>query len=482
MDPRTPVIVGAAQLNGGGGDNEPIAMMAEVAQRALPSTLAIDQVRVVNGVWPYSDPGTLVAERLGLSPAATGLTQMGGNEVFDLVNQTASDLLRGTVDTVLICSAETMRTRRRDKRAGRTSPYLSEAEGAIPDFEFGTDTEYWEDADWKTWGLEAVNFYAMAASAVRHRSGLTPSEYLSATAELWARASTVASRNPNAWTTAAASADEIATATDQNRMIADPFPKLMTSNINVDQAAAVVLCTAHAARSAGVDPGSWIFPLAGSGGHDPLLARTRNSFAGSPSMRIAGAHAMQLAGVSLDEVRLIDLYSCFPSAVQTAQHELGIDPAREFTITGGMTFAGGPFNSYCLHALAQAVEELRVEPRTAFLTGNGGWFSKHSFCVVGSETPPSSFRYERPQDSIDAEPVRPLMAQTPGTATIDAYTVGYGRDGEPVKAMMAVADTSGARAWATSADPDTMSTLIGSDCVSREVSVRGNLPVLTASL
>jgi acetyl-CoA C-acetyltransferase len=375
-----------------------------------------------------------------------------------------------------------MRTRRRDNKAGLKSPYLSEAQGAIPDFEFGIDTEYWEDADWKTWGLEAVNFYAMAASVVRHRMGLTPSEYLWATAELWARASTVASKNPNAWATSATAANEIATATDQNRMIADPFPKLMTSNIDVDQAAAVVLCTAQAARSAGVDPGSWIFPLAGSGGHDPLLARTRDSFAASPSMRIGGAHVVKLAGVSLDDVRWLDLYSCFPSAVQTAQQELGLDPSRQFTITGGMTFAGGPFNSYCLHALAQAVDELRIAPGTAFLTGNGGWFSKHSFCVVGSDTPPSAFRYERPQDLIDAEPSRSLMAHTPDAATIDAYTVTYGRDGEPVKAMMAVADSSGARAWATSADPDTMSTLIASDCVSSEVSVRGDLPVLTASL
>jgi acetyl-CoA C-acetyltransferase len=482
MDPRTPVIVGAAQLNGRDGDNEPIAMMADAARRALPSALAIDQVRVVKGVWPYSDPGTLVAERLGLSPTATGISQLGGNEVYDLINRTASDLLRGDIDAVLVCSAETMRTRRRDRRAGRKSPYLSEAEGAIPDFEFGVDTEYWEDADWKTWGLEAVNFYAMAASAVRHRMGLDPSEYLAETAELWAGASAVACSNPNAWATAAASAEEIATATDQNRMIADPFPKLMTSNINVDQAAAVVFCTAQAARSAGVDPGSWVFPLSGSGGHDPLLARTRNSFAGSPSMRIGGAHALQLAGVSLDDVRWIDLYSCFPSAVQTAQFELGIDPARQFTITGGMTFAGGPFNSYCLHALAQAVAELRVEPGTAFLTGNGGWFSKHSFCVVGSQTPASSFRYERPQDLIDAEPVRSLMGRTPDAAAIDAYTVSYGRDGEPVKAMMAVADSSGARGWATSTDPETMTSLIRSDCVSAEVSVRGDLPVLTATL
>jgi acetyl-CoA C-acetyltransferase len=475
------VIVGAAQLNGRDGDNEPVAMMSEVSKRALPSGLKIDQVRVVNGVWPYSDPGTLVAERVGLSPTATGITQLGGNEVYDLVNQTATDVLGGGVDSVLICSAETMRTRRRDKRAGRLSPYLSEADGAIPDLEFGVDTEPWDDADWQAWGVVAANFYAMVASATRHRMGLTPAEYMESTSQLWAQGSLVAAANPNAWTPEPVSAESIAAPGEQNRMIADPFPKLMTSNINVDQAAAAVVCTAEAAGAAGVDPDSWIFPLAGSGGHDPLLARTRYSFAGSPSMRIAGRHALTLAGVSLDDVGWLDLYSCFPSAVQTVQFELGIDPSRPFTITGGMTFAGGPFGSYCLHALAQAVDGLRAESGTAFLTGNGGWFSKHSFCVLGSEPPSRPFRYERPQNLIDSQPVRALMTSTPALAAIDAYTVSYDRDGSADQAILAVSDESGARAWATSTDPDTMSALVGSDCVAHRVPVQGDGPVLTAT-
>ncbi|MFW2383853.1 MAG: hypothetical protein ACN4GZ_19030, partial [Acidimicrobiales bacterium] len=160
----------------------------------------------------------------------------------------------------------------------------------------------------------------------------------------------------------------------------------------------------------------------------------------------------------------------------------GVDPNRQFTITGGMTFAGGPFNSYCLHALAQAWEELCAEPGSAFLTGIGGWFTKHSFFVVGTTPPSNRFRYERPQERIDAEPIRPLMEGAPETATVDAYTVCYDRDGSPAKAILAVSDMAGARAWATSTDRDTMSALIESDHVTSEVSVWGDVPVLTASL
>ncbi len=482
MDPRTPVIVGAAQLNGSGGENEPVAMMAEVSGRAVPAGLTLDQIRVVKGVWPYSDPGTLVAEKIGQTPSTTGITQLGGNEAYDLLNQTALDIQMGGFDAVLICAAETMRTRRRDRRAGKRSAYLDEADGAIPDFEYGDDVEFWDDADWTAWGVEAANFYAMAASAVRHRLGSSPEDYLAQTAELWAIGSSVAADNPNASIRNAVSAIEIATVSATNRMIADPFPKLMTSNINVDQAAAVVLCTAEAARAAGTDPGSWVFPLAGTGSHDAWVARSRDSFALSPSMRITGQLALELAGVQLEQVTHLDLYSCFPSAVQTAQHELGVDPTTPFTLTGGMTFAGGPFNSYGMHAIAQAVHCLRDQPGLALLTGNCGWFTKHAFCVLGSEAPRDRFRYERPQALVDGEPVRPLMTAPPDSATIDAYTVTYTADGGQERAIMAVSDATGARSWATTTDPDTMTALVAADCVSMPVSTRGEPPVLEARL
>ncbi len=457
-------------------------MMTGAAKAALAQGHPrIDEIRVVQGVWPYADPGRLVGQRLGID-SPTGLTELSGNETFDLLNQSALEIAAGKLDGVLICSAETMRTRRRDKKAGRRSPYLDEAHGAVPDRSFGSDLEFWEDADWKTWDLNAVNFYAMAASAIRHRMGLTPAQYLERTAELWAGGSTIAADNPSAWIQQPNTASEITTPSATNRMVADPFPKLMTSNINVDQSAAVVLCSVAAARAAGIDPDSWIFPLAGSGGYDPLLARTRESFGESPSMRIAGRLALDLAGIPLDDVELIDLYSCFPSAVQTAQHELDIDPSRPFTITGGMTFAGGPFNSYCMHACVRAVELLRENPATAFLTGNGGWLTKHSFHVLSSNAPSNPFRYERPQGEIDATPRRALMAAVPDHAQIDAYTVGYDQDGAPEKAMIAVADPTGARAWATSTDQDLVGALIGNDLVGTTVTLHGDLPVLIASL
>ena len=51
---------------------------------------------------------------------------------------------------------------------------------------------------------------------------------------------------------------------------------------------------------------------------------------------------MDLAGVDVGDVAEADLYSCFPSAVQAFVEALGLDEARALTVTGGMSFAGGP--------------------------------------------------------------------------------------------------------------------------------------------
>ena len=73
LDPRTPVFVGAGLVNVRDRDAEPIDVMARATEQALDDASSarlrrrIGAVRVVWGVWPYRDPGRLVAERIGAS-------------------------------------------------------------------------------------------------------------------------------------------------------------------------------------------------------------------------------------------------------------------------------------------------------------------------------------------------------------------------------------------------------------------------------
>ncbi len=480
LDPRTPVIVGVHQHSYRDGDNEPIAMMTEMAEAALADSggdvrARVQSVRAIKGIWPYADPGRLVAERLGLGDAETVVTQIGGNEVYDAVNRTCADIAAGRLDAAIVCSAEGLRTRRRDAAAGRTTEYLPERDGAAADVEYGkpgggrpTDHE-------RAVGIgTAVAFYASVETAMRHRRGESLEDHRRRVAELWARASQVAATNPDAWIPQAKTAEEIGTPSDGNRMVNSPYPKLMTSNINVDQAAAVVLCSAETAEAAGVPRDRWVFPVAGTGAADADVMSRRRAVDHSPAMQAAGRRALELAGTGIDGVGLVDLYSCFPSAVQLAQDVLGLDPRRDFTVTGGLTFSGGPLNSYCMHALVRAVDLIReTDQDTAFITGNGGYFSKHSFLVL-ADAPRRPFVHERVTPELDE---RPAATSVPSTGTIDTYTVTYGRDGDPDFAVIAVIDEADARTWVRATDHATIQSLLTEDRVGATVAVtQGELP------
>lgn len=508
MDPRTPVLIGTAQLNDRSGSAEPVECMARVAEAALADTHAvsmrerIESIRVVGGIWPYTDPGYEVADRLGLAVdgddrVTTTMTPIGGNEVYDLLAATATDIQNGDLDAAVICAAETLRTRRADRAAGRDSVFVTERDGAAPDHVYGIDKPMMTDGE-RAAGLDsAVSFYAMAETALRHERGETPTEHAARVAALWATGSEVAARNPSAWFTEARTADEVGTVGPGNRMVSSPYPKLMTSNINVDQAAAVIICAAAVADEAGVPRERWVFPWSGSGAADHWNLTNRWALHESPAMQLTATRALSLAGVEIDDVDLLDLYSCFPAAVQVAQRGLGIDPARPFTITGGLTFFGGPLNSYCLHALARSVELLREtgdrpssnspssnSESIALLTGNGGFFTKHSAAVVASFPPDGPYRSERVQDEVDALPDRPDPVAPAHGGVIEAYTVVYTHEGEPERAVVSVIDAEGGRTFARLDEPAVLALLLDEDCVGRNVMLdhSGDTPRATLSV
>jgi acetyl-CoA C-acetyltransferase len=471
IDDRTPVIVGAGQRNVRDHGSEPIDLMTRCVEAALADAdapalrQAISAVRVVWGVWPYADPGRLVGERIGAPAARTTLTVMGGNQVYDLVNDTAVRIRRGELDVAVICAAETLRTRRQDRARGLSTPYVPEADTAAPDDTFGDEKPLSTPPE-RALGLDTpVNFYAMAETAIRHRNGETVQSHRQRIAALWAGGSATAAANPDAWIRDELAAETIATESGSNRPIASPYPKLMTANLDVDQGGAIVMCSAAAAAEHGVPSDRWVFPWAGAGAADHWYATNRWAFDESPAMRLAGRRALTLAGLGVDDCALLDLYSCFPAAVQVAQREIGIATDRRWTITGGLTFAAGPLNCYCILPLVRAVGLLREAPgERAFLTGNGGYFTKHSMLVLGGEPPAAGFAAESVQRDVDALPARPTPAEPAVTTTIETYTVTHDREGTPERAIVACLDESGRRHFGETREPDELARLLAEDC------------------
>jgi acetyl-CoA C-acetyltransferase len=163
--------------------------------------------------------------------------------------------------------------------------------------------------------------------------------------------------------------------------------------------------------------------------------------------------------------------------VQAGAASLGLDPldpGGRLTRTGGLSFAGAPWNSYVLHAIATLVGELRELPGgRALVWANGGFLTKHSFGVYGSTPPPAGFGYDSPQAAIDALPRRTLATgdDATGSAVVEAYTVMHDRDGRPQQALAACLRSDGRRVWGTSLHPDTAAALLEGEWVGRHVRI-----------
>jgi acetyl-CoA C-acetyltransferase len=303
-----------------------------------------------------------------------------------------------------------------------------------------------------------VQVYPIFESAIRAHAGRSIPDHNRRLGELWSRFSSVAAANPYAWIRTAMTPEEIITPSPRNRMIGLPYTKVMNSNNDVDQSAALIMCSVAKAESLGVPRDRWVFPISGTDCHEHKYVSMRHTFHETPAIRLGGRLALELAETSIDDIDIIDLYSCFPSAVQLGAESLGLSLDRQLTRTGGLSFAGGPWNNYVMHAIATVVGELRERPgEKGLIWANGGYATKHAFGVYSTTPPASGFRHANPQDSIDALPKRNVLdvGASRGSATIEGYTVMHDREGRAERAIATVLDDDGNRAWGVSDDHDT---------------------------
>ncbi|KUI22561.1 acetyl-CoA acetyltransferase [Mycobacterium sp. GA-1285] len=483
MEPRTPVLVGYGQVNQRDFRPEvsPIELMVTAARNAAdPRVLeAVDSVRVVNLLsWRYRDPGLLLAQRLRAGEASTRYTGVGGNTPQSLVNEACRDIQNGRAEVVLVAGGETWRTRSRLRAKGlrpdwpRQDESVPMAEGADEGVPMAGPAEI------KISLHLPVYVYPMFEQALRIAAGESDEEHRRRIGELWAQFSAVAATNPHAWVRDALPAEQIWQAGPSNRMISWPYPKLMNSNNMVDQAAVLVLTSAEKATRLQIPRDRWVFPYSGSDSHDTYTIGERAEFYTSPAIRIGGQRALELAGVGIDDIQLVDVYSCFPSAVQVAANELRLpiaDPARPLTVTGGLTFAGGPWNNYVTHSIATMAERLVAAPGAlGLITANGGYLTKHSFGVYGTEPPPHEFRWEDVQSEVDREPTRTALVDWAGVGTVETWTTPFDREGSPEKAFLAVRTPNDSRVLAVIPDAAGAAATVADDIAGAKVRVNSD--------
>ncbi|MEZ5549856.1 MAG: acetyl-CoA acetyltransferase [Pseudomonadales bacterium] len=484
---EVPVLVGVAQLDQRCDDplaaREPLTLMIDALRAAaedahcpeLPS--AASSIRVVRGIWPYKNPAKVIGAALGNSSAENCLTPFGGNFVQTALNQAALDIQAGRHDIVLITGAECGNTQARARRAGldlRSALNWQEAPGR-PDRMLGEDLVMAHARELALGIRMPIQVYPMFENALRHHLGESLDTHLKRVSELWAGFSAVAAQNPHAWIREACSAEEIRTLSERNRPVSFPYPKLMNSNSNVDQAAALILCSESRATTLGIPRDKWIYPWSGSDAHDHYFVSNRDNFYSSPAIRLAGARALELAGVEVSGLDLVDVYSCFPVAVQVAAREIGLDQQKPLTVTGGLTFAGGPLNNYVMHSIATMAELLRAAPsKKGLITANGGYLTKHAFGVYSCDRPEKPFAHANVQAEVDATPRREVVDTHAGSAEVESYTVMFGASGPQIGHISALLP-DGRRAWANCTDQETLQAMTVEEFCGRRVRLDGDI-------
>ena len=480
---NTPVLVGISQVEQRIDDpasaREPLDLMIDAVRLAAEDAgssalLEASAVRVIRGIWPYQNPAKAVAAAIGTPNAETGLTPYGGNFVQTTVNRSALDIQAGKHDVIIITGAECGNTQAKAARANHDLAW-QDLPGE-PDVWMGEEVEMRHDAEKAVRLGRPIQVYPIFETALRHHLGLGVAEHLEHISQLWAGFSAVAADNPHAWIREAKSAEQIRTPSAINRPVSFPYPKFMNSNNNVDQGAALIMCSAAKAQTLGIPQDKWVYPWAGTDAHDHYFVSNRDNLYSSPAIRIAGNRCLELAGTTAADLAMVDVYSCFPVAVQVAARELGLDTSKPLTVTGGLTWAGGPLNNYVMHAIARTAELLREQPgQRGLVTANGGYLTKHAFGVYSTEAPSTPFQHQDLQSEVDAQFKREVAVDGHnGSATVEGYSVMYGAQG-PEKAFLACRLDDQRRAWAINEEADVLDAMIAEEFCGRAVTLAGNV-------
>ena len=486
VDPRAPCLIGVGQQTwhpdevGEEGAPEPLAMWEDVARLAADDTGVagstilgrLDGLQIVYcQTWQYDDPTARLAARLGVEPRHTYYSGIGGTTPQVLVDGVAEQVLAGELDVALVCGAEALATQRRYKRRGDRYPYSFKPEERRP---FPWEAPF-HPAEVAHEVFQAWLTFAIFDNARRGHLGVELDEYRRQLGDLLAPFTDIAAANPLAWFPVLRSADEIITATPENRMVGYPYTKYMISIMDVDMAAAVLVASHEAADALGVPPERRVYLRGWCYATDPIYLAEHDEMWRSPAMAAAAREALRVGGVGVDDVAHLDVYSCFGSSVNFARDALGLrdGDSRSLTVTGGLPYHGGAGSDYMTHSIATMADVLRRDPGSyGLVSGVGMHMTKHVYGLYSSEPGPvAPPEQESVQAAVDGEGKRAIRDVYDGAATVAAYSVVHGRDGEPEWGVVICDVPEGDRAYGKVLDADMLASIERDELVGRKVTL-----------
>jgi acetyl-CoA C-acetyltransferase len=474
---RAPVIVGVGQINDRPADPEDGLDSAQLMEAALRRAdadaggswlSALDSLTLVEQIscpW-LGDFERALAARIGASPRICTRTWMAsGDSPVLLLNEAANRIGAGEITVAAIAGGEALRS-----AAARALPFDKDALRAIaarhaPPLQ-------------SRYGLVApTEYYPLYENATRAAWGQTLAEAQAESAAIWESMSRVAAANPDAWLRDAVDADMIATPGPGNRPVVHPYTKLMIANSAVNQGAGFIVTSLAEARRRGVPENRLIYVGRGAAAHEVANPLQRDRYDSWLSLKESIEQTLAFSDLSAASLDHVELYSCFPCVPKMARRVLGWPLDKPVTMFGGLTFGGGPIGNAMSHAVAAMTHRLRGTHQHGLLFANGGFAThNHSITLSGAPIPAASFPHDFDvQARADAGrgPVPDLIDDAAGRATIETYTVLYGRDGAPQYGIVIARTAAGARTLARVPGSDAATIAFLTDGVVEPVGAQG---------
>ncbi len=462
-DDKSPVIVGIGQFMQKDIEPEealePLGMIEESCRIAFEDAqvgktllkavdyLAITDVRS----WRYNNLPCLLSERLGLHPRKQVMTTMGGNMSQWLINQTASSIQRGEVEMALLTGGESYYTARRARFKGIKLPWSKdEVKHSEKMKQIGSPRLGLNEHEFKYNIQSAIHTYALFENAWRANRALSIEEHRQCMGSLMSRLSEAAAANPYARFPQQFALEEIIRVSADNRMVCFPYTKRMIANLDVNKSSTILMTNVSKAQALGIPRDRWIYWWGGGDADEnPWFVSERPDFHSCPAIKLSACHALAEAGISIAEVDVFDLYSCFHIAIQLAREEMGVadTDSRPISVTGGLPYSGQAGSNCGMESVAMMVRKLRTSPGfKGLVTGNGWFLTKQSTGIYCSEP---KERRSKQTVQLDDMPIRKPVEVVPEgqtvSGTVETYTIEHSRDGKPKRGLIVGRTDNGRR-------------------------------------
>ena len=231
-----------------------------------------------------------------------------------------------------------------------------------------------------------VEQYALIESALGAAEHHPDDAHRREISELWARFNEVARTNPEAAFPQPLTADELATFGAHNRPLAFPVRQVARQSVDSRSRRGPVVVLRRGGRTPWSTPRPLGLPIGriwSRARRDPLT--TRASCTVGPRWRCSDKPPASTWTPLSEPATTPRCTRAFRSRCGCSSASSVCRSTRTPTITGGMAFAGGPFNSFVLQATAAMAQRVRERAGLGLVTTVSGLLTKPGLAVWSSE-------------------------------------------------------------------------------------------------